>query len=176
MVVTQHQWPCNWWHVPYFCCLFDRLPDWIKTGYLHYRILEQSQIRLELILLECTCSFEGVRAICRFWVFDGNGLMGHRSIPVGLRKIFQRKVVENCVRKKKKNAHVPVFRAEMLVSLSSSRHLVPPFDLHTFFAFDSGSLICRSLVVEGSVVRSWFFVKLYYSCSLCCSRNNKKPE
>ena len=48
------------------------------------------------------------------------------SIPVGLRNILQRKVVENGVRK---NAHVPVFRAEMLMTqyvLSSSRHLVTP--------------------------------------------------
>ena len=34
------------------------------------------------------------------------------SIPVGLRKILQRKAVENGVRK---TANVPVFRAEMLV-------------------------------------------------------------
>ena len=41
------------------------------------------------------------------------GAWGTESIPVGLRKILQRKVVENGVRK---NAHVPVFRAEMIVT------------------------------------------------------------
>ena len=69
-----------------------------------------------------------VQAICRFWVFDGNGLLGQRLIDSSwFEKILQRKVVENGVRKK--NAHVPVFRAEMLVTqyvLSSSRHLVTP--------------------------------------------------
>ena len=48
------------------------------------------------------------------------------SILVSLRKILQRKVVENGVRK---NAREPVFRAEMLVTqyvLSSSCHLVTP--------------------------------------------------
>ena len=50
------------------------------------------------------------------------------SILVGLRKILLRKVAENVVRKKK-NAHIPIFRAEMLVAqyvLSSSRHLITP--------------------------------------------------
>ena len=39
--------------------------------------------------------------------------------------------------------------------LSSSRHLVTPIDLHTFLRLTRA--LCRSLVVEGSVVRSWFF-------------------
>ena len=44
-----------------------------------------------------------------------------------------------------------VFRAEMLVTkyvLSSSRHLVMPFDFHPFFLTRA---LCRSPVVEGSV-------------------------
>ena len=37
----------------------------------------------------------------------------NKSIPVGLRKILQRKVVENGARK---TVEVPVFRAEMIVT------------------------------------------------------------
>ena len=62
------------------------------------------------------------------------------SIPVGLRKSSNGKWLKTAF---EENAHIPVFLAEMLVTkyvLSSSRHLVTPFDLHTFFAFDSGSL------------------------------------
>ena len=47
--------------------------------------------------------FKGeVWAICRFWVFDGNGHLGHRLIDSRwFEKILQRKVVENGVRKKR---------------------------------------------------------------------------
>ena len=65
---------------------------------------------------------------------------------------------KNGVRKK---AHVSVFRAEMLLTqyvLSSSRHLVTPFDLHTFLRLTRA--LCRSLVFEEGVIRSGFFVKL----------------
>ena len=54
-----------------------------------------------------------------------------------------------------KNAHVPVFRAEMLVTpcvLSSSRHLVTPLISIHFLRLTQA--LCRSLVVEGRVVRS----------------------
>ena len=79
--------------------------------------------------------------LCRVVVVGyENRLLGHRLIDSRLfEKILQRKLVENGTRK---NAHVPVFRAEMLVTqyvLSSSRHLVTPL-IYIYFAFDSGSL------------------------------------
>ena len=53
-----------------------------------------------------------VRAICRFLVFDGNGVLGHQLIDSRwFDKILQRKVVENGPRK---IVEVPVFRAETI--------------------------------------------------------------
>ena len=98
----------------------------------------------------------------------------HLSILVGLRKIFQRKVVENDVRK---NAHVPVILAEMLVTqyvLSSSRHIVTPFDLHTFLRLTWA--LCRSLVVEGSVVRPWFLSNCSTRVPLALPGKTRSPS
>ena len=69
-----------------------------------------------------------VWAICRFWVFDGNGLLGHRLVDS---RWFEKNppTKSGWKRRSKKNAHVPVFRAEMIVTqyvLSSLRHLVTP--------------------------------------------------
>ena len=63
-------------------------------------------------------------------------------------------------RRSKKNAHVPVFRAEMLVTqyVLEVRAISSPFDLHTLLRLTRA--LCRSLVVEGGVVCSWLFVKL----------------
>ena len=96
---------------------------------------------------------------------DGNGLLGHRLIDS---RWFEKNppTESGWKRRSKKNAHVPAFRAEMLVTqypvcafkFAPSRHA---FDLHTFLRLTRA--LCRSLVAEGSVVRScffFFFVKL----------------
>ena len=74
------------------------------------------------------------------------------SIPVGLRKILQRKVVENGVRKKRPRTGISRGNARDAIcafKFAPSRHA---FDLHTFLRLTRA--LCRSLVVEGSVVRS----------------------
>ena len=81
-------------------------------------------------------------------------------IPVGLRKILQQKVVENGVRKKRPRTGISPGNARDAIILCAfkfapSRHAL---DLHTFLRLTRA--LCRSLVVDGSVVRPWFFVKL----------------
>ena len=74
------------------------------------------------------------------------------SIPVGLRKILQRKVVENGVRKKRPRTGISRGNARDAIcafKFAPSRHA---FDLYTFFRLTRA--LCRSLVVEGSVVHS----------------------
>ena len=74
------------------------------------------------------------------------------SIPAGLRKILQRKVVENGVRKKRPRTGISRENARDAIcafKFAPSRHA---FDLHTFLRLTQA--LCRSLVVEGSVVRS----------------------
>ena len=105
------------------------------------------------------CSFKGeVRAICRFWVFDGNGLSGHRLIDS---RWFEKNspTESGWIRRSKKNAHVRtgISRgnardAICAFKFAPSRHA---FDLHTILRLTRA--LCRSLVVEGSVVCSWFF-------------------
>ena len=78
------------------------------------------------------------------------------SIPVGFRKILQRKVVENVCSKKKKRPRTGISRGNACDEICAfkfapSRHAI---DLHTFLHLTQ--VLCRSLVVEGSVVRSWF--------------------
>ena len=75
-----------------------------------------------------------------------------KSIPVGLRKILQRKVVENDVRKKRPRTGISHRNARDAICAFSSRQLVTPFDLHTFLRWTRA--LCRSMMVEGSVVRS----------------------
>ena len=73
-------------------------------------------------------------------------------IPVGLKKILQRKVVENGVRKKRPLTGISRGNARDAIcafKFAPSRHA---FDLHTFLRLTRA--LCRSLVVEGSVVRS----------------------
>ena len=103
-----------------------------------------------------------VRAICRFWVFDGNGLLGHRLFDSRwFDKILQRKVVEHGVQK---NAHVLVFRAEMLVTqyvLSSSRHLVTPW-IYIHFCVWLGLFVDYWWLTEG-----WYAPDFLSTCSTC---------
>ena len=71
-----------------------------------------------------------------------------QSIPVGLRKILQRKVVENGVRKKRPRTGISRGKdrdAVCAFKFAPSRHA---FDLHTFFRLTRA--LCRSRVVEGS--------------------------
>ena len=75
-----------------------------------------------------------------------------QSVPVGLRKILQRKVVENGVRKKRPRTGISRGNARDAIcafKFAPSRHA---FDLHTYLCLTRA--LCRSLVVEGSVVRS----------------------
>ena len=74
------------------------------------------------------------------------------SILVGLRKILQRKVVENDVRKNRPRTSISRGNARDAIcafKFAASRHA---FDLHTFLRLTRA--LSRSLVVEGSVVRS----------------------
>ena len=80
-------------------------------------------------------------------------------------------------RRSKKNALVPVFRAEMLVTqyvLSSSRHLVTPL-IYIHFCIWLGLFVDRWWLKEVWYAPD-FFVKLLYLCARCCSRNNRKPK
>ena len=88
-----------------------------------------------------------------------------QSIPVGLRKILHRKVIENGVRKKKKRPCTGISRgndrdAICAFKFAPSGHA---FDLHTFLRLIR--TLCRSLVVEGSVL-----------CGRCCFRNNSPSK
>ena len=104
-----------------------------------------------------------VRAICRFWVFDGNGLLGHQLIDS---RWFEKNppTESGWKRRSKKNAHVPVFHAEMIVTqyvLSSSRHLVTPLIYIHFFVW------------LGLFVNRWWLKEVWYApdflsnCSTC---------
>ena len=77
------------------------------------------------------------------------------------------------------NTHVPVFRVEMLVTQhvhSSSRHLVTPM-IYIRFCVWLGLFVYRRWLKElWDAPDFFFFGKLWYSCSPCCSWNNKKPE
>ena len=75
-----------------------------------------------------------------------------QSIPVCLRKILQRKVVENGVRKKRPRAGIS--RGNDRDAICAFKFVPSPhaFDLHTRLGLTRA--LCRSLVVEGGVVRS----------------------
>ena len=101
-----------------------------------------------------------VRAICRFWVFDGNGLLGHRLIDS---RWFEKNPPTECgwKRRSKKRPRTGISRgndrdAICAFKFAPSRHA---FDLHAFLRLTRA--LCRSLLVEGSVVRSWFL----WNCS-----------
>ena len=103
----------------------------------------------------------------------------NQSIPVVLRKFFQWKVVEKGA---PKIVQVSVFRAEC-----SWRNVLSPFraisSRHLIFILFSRFLrltraLCRSLVIEGSVVHSWSLSK-HCSCTvviIAAQQANKKPE
>ena len=105
-----------------------------------------------------------VRAICRFWVFDGNGLLGHRRIDS---RCFKKNPPMESGwkrRSKKKNAHVPVFHAEMLVTqyvLSSSRHLITPL-IYIHFCVWLGLFVYRCWLKE-----VWYAPDFLSNCSTC---------
>ena len=109
-----------------------------------------------------------------FEFLDGNGLLGHRLIDSRwFEKILQREVVENGVQK---NANIPVFRTEMLMTqfvLSSSRHLVTP-------------LIYMHFCVRVELfVDLWWLKEVWYAPDFCQTvvlvcpsllQNKRKPE
>ena len=104
-----------------------------------------------------------VRAICRFWVFDGNGLLGHRLIDS---RWFEKNppTESGWKRRSKKNAHVPVVRAEMIVTqyvLSSSRHLVTPL-IYIHFCVWLGLFVDRWWLKE-----VWYAPESLSNCSTC---------
>ena len=129
---------------------------WSETSSQVSKLFWRKEIFYENVLAE-------VRAICRFWGFDGNGLLGHRLIDS--RWFEENSPTESgWKRRSKKNAHAPVFRAETLVTqyvLSSSRHLVTPL------------IYIHFCVWLGLFVDRWWLKKVWYApdflsnCSTC---------
>ena len=120
-------------------------------------------------------TFKGeVRAIGRFWVFDGNGLVGHQLIDS--RWFEKNPPTESGWKRRSKNRRSTGISRGNDRDVMSAFDFAPihtPFDQHGFFCVWLRTR-CRSLVVEGSVIRSWFFAKPLYSSDPRCSK--KKCE
>ena len=99
----------------------------------------------------------GYLSILSFWRKWALGEPTNR-IPLDWEKSSKGKWLKTAF---EKNAHVPVARAEMLVTkyvLSNSRHLVKPFNLHTFLRLTGGFLSIAGGQRKEGVVRRRFGV------------------
>ena len=97
-----------------------------------------------------------VRAICRFWVFDGNGLLGHQLIDS--RWFEKNPPTESGWKRRSKNRRsTGISRGndrDVMSALIFALIFTPLIYIHFCVWLRT---LCRSLVVEGSVTRSWFF-------------------
>ena len=118
-----------------------------------------------------------VRAIGRFWVFDGNGLLGHQLIDS--RWFEKNPPTESGWKRRSKNRRSTGISRGNDRDVMSAFDFAPiytPFDQHGFFAFDFGRVVDRWWLKEVwyAQIRSWFFAKPLYSSDLHCSK--KKHE
>ena len=154
------------------CSCFRKLPELnrrVRTCFqkkkkkkTHYTSQAMSESVQHYCQLACAWCLKGeVRALCRYSVFDGNGLLGHRLIDS---RWFEKNppTESGWKRRSKKNAHVPVFRAEMPVTqyvLSSSRHLVTPL-IYIHFCVWLGLFVDRWWLKE-----VWYAPDFLLNCS-----------
>ena len=100
------------------------------------------------------------------------------SIPIGLRKILQQRVVENGIQKKSTPTYRYFGRNCSWHSVSSLflRNLVYAIWVRQFCVW---LCLCGSLVVERSVVRSWLFLSNYFThvtLTLAALRITRSPS
>ena len=90
-----------------------------------------------------------VRAICRFWVFDGNGLLGHQLIDS--RWFEKNPPTESGWKRRSKNCRSTGISRGNHRDVMSAFDFAPiytPFDQHGFFAFDFGRFVDRRWLKE----------------------------
>ena len=114
------------------------------------------------LTLEQTKKKGEVRAICRFWVFGGNWLLGHQLIDS---RWFERNPpTESGWKRRSKNRRSTGISRGNDRDVMSAFIFAPIFTPLIFIHFCVWlRTLCWSLVVEGSVIRSRFFAKPFYS-------------
>ena len=116
-----------------------------------------------------------VRAICRFWVFDGKGLLGHQLIDS--RWFEKNPPTESGWKWRSKNRRSTGISRENDRDVMSALFFAPIVTPLIYIHFCVWLwTLCRSLVVGGSVIRSWFFVKPLYSSDPRCSKKKHEAQ
>ena len=140
-------------------------PQTLTHNYVKFIFLRTSPLKGE------------VWAICRFWVFDGNawalGAPTNR-FPLVWEKSSNVKWLKSALKKSSKYCGISCGNDSEVMSAFIFAPIFAPLS-NTHFCVWLRTL-CRLLVVEGSVIRSWFFAKPLYSSDPRCSKKNTKLD